>query len=184
MRKSASIILLLILLFNMVGYRAWFYYAEQKADMAMEGRLDKAQYNENELVTLSIPLRNPYQLEQKSFERVNGEISFEGKIFKYVKRRITDGNLVILCIPDNHKMILKNAKSAFGNQANDMTNNPNKNSSHNAQKNFNGSDYEANLYKFHIPLVVSTQTIQNGSLILSLLDNHMTAPGKPPEFRA
>ena len=65
----------------MVGYRAWFYYAEQKADAAMESRLDKDQYNESELVALTIPLNNPYQIEQSGFERVNGEISFRGSTY-------------------------------------------------------------------------------------------------------
>ncbi|HXB29277.1 MAG TPA: hypothetical protein VNW49_05630, partial [Puia sp.] len=69
MRKSVSIILLLVFLFNMIGYRAWFYYAEMKADAAMEARIDKDQYDDNDLITLQIPLYNPYQLEQKTFER-------------------------------------------------------------------------------------------------------------------
>ena len=78
MRKSAAIILLLILLFNMIGYRVWFYYAEQKADMAMESRLDKDQYDENELISITVPLDNPYQLEQSNFERIDGEIQLPG----------------------------------------------------------------------------------------------------------
>ncbi len=121
MRKSASIILLLVLLFNMIGYRAWFYFAEGKADAAMEARIDNDQYDENELVALTIPLYNPYQLEQKSFERVNGEININGKIFKYVKRRVSDGNLILLCIPDNHRNILKKAKSDYENATIDLT---------------------------------------------------------------
>ncbi len=67
MRKSASILLLLILLFNMIGYRALFYYAEKQADVSFEARLDKDLYEENDLVTLKIPLFNPYQVEQKTF---------------------------------------------------------------------------------------------------------------------
>ncbi len=121
MRKSASTILLLVLLFNMIGYRAWFYYAEGKADATMEARLDQDQYDENELVAFTIPLYNPYQLEQKSFERVNGEININGKIFRYVKRRVSDGNLILLCIPDNHKNILKKAKSDYENASIDLT---------------------------------------------------------------
>src|SRR5664279_622544 len=93
----------------MVGYRAWFYYAERKADAAMESRLDKDQYDESELISLSIPLNNPYQNEQSGFERIIGEINFRGNTYKLVKRRITDGILVLLCLPDTRKMVLKKA---------------------------------------------------------------------------
>ena len=67
MRKSASTILLLVLLFNMIGYRAWFYYAEGKADATMEARLDQDQYDENELVAFTIPALQPISAGTKEF---------------------------------------------------------------------------------------------------------------------
>jgi cbb3-type cytochrome oxidase subunit 3 len=73
-RKSAAILLLLILLFNVIGYRAWFYYAEKKSDRQLEAQLDKNQYNEADLVVLKVPLNIPYQLDESQFERVDGEI--------------------------------------------------------------------------------------------------------------
>ncbi len=141
MRKSVSIILLLILLFNMIGYRAWFYYAEKKADATMEARIDKDQYDENDLVTLQIPLYSPYQLEQKTFERTNGEVNINGKTFKYVKRKVSDGNLILLCLADNHKTVLKKAKTDYENVTNDLTANNKSAGRHGIQKSFSGNDY-------------------------------------------
>ncbi len=122
----------------MIGYRAWFYYAEKKADAGMEARIDKDQYDDNDLVTVQIPLYNPYQLEQKTFERANGEVNINGKTFKYVKRKIYDGNLILLCIADNHKTVLKKAKSELGNGVNDLAGN---NRGSRLQKDFSGNDY-------------------------------------------
>ena len=65
----------------MIGYRAWFYYAEKQSDAVMETRLDNEQYSDNDLIALTVPLDNPYQLEQKNFQRVDGEISFGGTSF-------------------------------------------------------------------------------------------------------
>ncbi|MDP4131967.1 MAG: hypothetical protein Q8939_17550, partial [Bacteroidota bacterium] len=149
MRKVAAIFLQCILLFNIAGYRAWFYYAERNADIKMEASLDNNEYNEADLVTLRVPLNMPYQIDNARFERVNGEFSFEGKIYKYVKRRVSNGTLVLLCLPDVQKMHLRKAKTEYGNYANDISSSSNKNTGRSdLQKNHSCSEYEAFLFRF------------------------------------
>jgi hypothetical protein len=165
----------------MVGYRAWFYYAEKKADAAMELRLDKDQYDENDLVALEVPLYNPYQLEQKTFERVDGEISFEGTTYKFVKRRISEGKLILLCIPDTHKMVLKEAKTSYGNNVNDFMGNKKSPSKSTLQKNFNGNDYEDHQFSFQFFNFSISAPMQNEFSIAAISDPHIASPGKPPQ---
>ena len=184
MRKSASIILLLILLFNVIGYRAWFYYAERRADAAMEARLDQDQYNENELVVLKVPLYNPYQLEQKSFERINGEININGKIFKYVKRRVSDGNLILLCIPDNHKNILKKAKSDYENASIDLTCNGKNSGRPGTQKSFSASEYINQCGSVIVCECGSSNFRYATFQISNFKDPNIATPGKPPRSLA
>jgi hypothetical protein len=168
----------------MIGYRAWFYYAEKKADASMEARLDKDQYDENELVSVTIPLYNPYQLDQNSFERVNGEFNYQGKTFKFVKRRIVDGKLVLLCIPDTHKTILKKARTEFGNLTNDLAGNGRNGSRSSLQKNFSGSDYTIHNYHFQITAFSVSSLIPVGFMNADLPYTFISSPGKPPQFRA
>ena len=174
MRKSAAIILLLILLFNMIGYRIWFYYAEQKADMAMESRLDKDQYDVNDLISITVPLDNPYQLEQRNFQRIDGEFNFQGKNFKYVKRKVTDGKLILLCIPDARKMILKKGKAEYGNAANDLAGTSKGSSRSGTQKSFSGNDYISQVFRLDT-------SILNGFVNSKLVSAQVPAPGKPPQ---
>src|SRR5450432_18610 len=182
LRKILSIFLLLVLLFNMVGYRAWFYYAEKKGDASMENRIEKDQYNGYDLFTISIPLNNPYQLEQTRFERIYGEISFEGKIYKYVKRKVSDGKLILICLPNTQKVMLKKAVTEFGNNTTDLSNTTNhKGSRSETQKNFSGSDYTAQLCSFQLPAISALSPIQNGSGMNTLTDVLMASPGKPPQ---
>lgn len=184
LRKYQSIALLLVLLFNVVGYRAWFYYVEMKADLAMETRLDNGQYDENKLIALSVSLDNPYQLEQKSFERVSGEICFEGKIFKYVKRRVFEGKLVVLCIPDDHRMALSNAKSAFGNAVNSLPNNRNTSPHSGFQKNIQGSDY-INEWANGKTWQIAHESLEYYVMpLVGFSEPHIATPGKPPQSRA
>ena len=185
LRKSASVLLLLVLVFNMIGYRAWFYFAEQQSDAVLESRLDQNKYSENELISLSIPLYNPYQLEQKSFERVNGEISYQGTTFKFVKRKISQGNLILLCIPNTGKMLLKKAKSDFANEANNIANTGKGNSGTGTQKMYNGSDFTIHSYHFSIGQPEQTNNMSGTDRFLSnLSDAHVAFPGKPPRFIA
>ncbi len=121
MRKFSAILLLLIFLFNLVGYRFVFTYVQQKSDVQLESSLDNHQYNDADLVTIKVPLSMPYQTVQSNWERVNGEVTFNGKIYKYVKRKIVDGEMVLQCLPDANKMRIQNAKVDFFKNTNDIT---------------------------------------------------------------
>jgi len=183
LRKSAAIILLLILLFNIIGYRVWFYYAEQKADVAMESRLDKDQYNENDLISITVPLDNPYQLEQKNYQRIDGEFNFQGKNFKYVKRKVSDGKLILLCIPDARKMILKKAKAEYGNAANDLSGNSKGSSRSGTQKSFSGNEYTSETFQLSTSILPYPHTsILNGFINTKLVSEYIPTPGKPPQY--
>ena len=165
----------------MAGYRAWFYYAEQKADAAMESMLDKDQYQESELIALTIPLNNPYQKDQSAFVRVNGEINFQGKTYKLVKRKVTDGTVVLLCIQDSHKMVLKKGSTEFGNAISGLAT-TNKNSSRSeTQKNFGSSDY-LRLFANPDPGKMETGTFFHHLFNqVHITDPLISTPVKPPQ---
>jgi hypothetical protein len=183
LRKLLSIFLLLILLFNIVGYRAWFYYAEKFSDATLESRLDKNQFQENDLVTLSIPLNNPYQVDQSGFERSGGEINIQGESFTIVERKLSGGKLQLHCIPNVHKSILKKAKTEYGNDANDLSNNA-KGSRSGSQKNFSGSDYIfefTDKQTFNYAKAINTE---HSLIVIGLTDPYHSLPGKPPRVIA
>ncbi len=169
----------------MFGYRAWFYYAEQHADASMEARLDNDRYDVNELTTLTIPLDNPYQQEQTSFQRATGEISYGGVTYQLVKRKVVDGNLVLVCLSDVHKTMLKKAKSDLANASSDQNSEGKSDSRSNLQKNFNGSDYtEHDFYLNDHLIIADMRRFQTAERMLALSDAHVISLGKPPRSRA
>jgi len=99
----------------------WFHFEQLRADKKIEASIDKDEYNEAELVTIKVPLSLPYQNDTDEFERITGEINFKGKIYKYVKRKIENGNLVLLCLPDKNKMQIEKAKNDLLESSNDFT---------------------------------------------------------------
>lgn len=150
MRKLAAIFLFALFLFNIIGYKIIFCYAQRQSDIQIEASLDKNLYSEAELVTIKIPLSLPYQNEQMKFERVDGEISFNGKIYKYVKRKISEGNLILLCLPDYNKMRIKKEKEDFGKDVNNFAQNTGSKKQENSKSSFSKnslSDYDQVHYK-------------------------------------
>jgi hypothetical protein len=121
LKKLAAILFLALMIFNLAGYRLLFYYAQQRSDKHLRISLDRESYSEKDLVTIKVSLLLPYPPASTSFERVDGEISIKGKIYKYVKRKVQDGQLVLVCLPDKNKMRLENARDDYFKQTSDFT---------------------------------------------------------------
>lgn len=184
MRKLAAILLLFLFLFNLVGYRLYFNYAQQQYDIQLESSLDKHQYNDAELISIKVPLSMPYQTVQSGYERVDGEIKLGGKIYKYVKRRVVNGELELLCLPDQNKMRLQSAKNDYFKTTSDIAmNNDGKKTDGgktNVFKNIT-SDYEQQNTTYTVSIIAVANTSYHSNFILSLTSTPHTPPGQPPD---
>ena len=185
MRKTAAILLLMLIVFNTIGYKLWFTYAMQKADIALETSLDKNNFNQKDLFTLKIPLNLPYQNIGSSFERIDGEITVNGESYKYVQRKVQDDTLYLQCIKHTEKINLLQKSNDYFSKINDVAGNtdakklPGKNSS---LLKFNMADFIAhdiiactnNLY---LPLdnLYTIKSSVNGS------STHLQKLIKPPQ---
>lgn len=113
MKKAIAISLIALIAFNLVGYRIMYVSIGQQHDMVVNANIEKGIYDEANLITISIPLSLPYLQDATGFERVDGEVELNGKIYKYVKRKIAAGHLVLRCLPDTKKSELNNAANSF-----------------------------------------------------------------------
>ena len=114
LRKIATILLLGILLFNLVGYRLLVSYMQDRTDRNMEASLDDNRYDESQLVSVKVPISHlSYYNADNQFERVDGSIELGGVRYKYVKRRIYNDSLELLCLPDRAATMLQAFKNDF-----------------------------------------------------------------------
>ena len=120
MTKPIAIILLIIHIFNMGGYRFVFDKLEKDASVQLIDKLDNDEYSDDQLIEMKVPLPMPYQTNWASFERYNGEIQIEGVHYNYVKRKVWNDTLILLCIPNHDKMQLNSAKEQFFSLVNDL----------------------------------------------------------------
>ena len=121
MKKIIPISLLALFLFNCFGYRLLISYIENKANLQLEEQLDNNNYDDAQLITVKVPVDYlPYYNNSKTFERIDGQIEIQGTLYKYVKRRIYNDSLELLCIPNNTAMKLQKTKNEFFKFINDL----------------------------------------------------------------
>ncbi|HVU57433.1 MAG TPA: hypothetical protein VHD83_20360 [Puia sp.] len=145
MKKVAAILLMGILLFSWYGYKLVSFYLEDKANRQLEARLDEDRYDESELISIKVPSSHlAYFNSSTQFERVDGQIEVGGVQYKYVKRRLFNDSLELLCIPNHTAMRLQTARNQFFQLVNDIQqqDGQGKRSDHSLSKNFSPTDYE------------------------------------------
>ena len=185
MRKLAAILLIFILLFNLCGYRIIIPLMQTKADIRLETRLDNNDYDESQLIEIRVALNMPYQERFTEFERHYGEIEIDGTFYTYVKRKIEGNILVLKCIPNESKQLLKAASNDWVkiNSGIDIDHSgPVKSQQHNTSfaKNF-WSEYDGQEYFYQ----GNFQTLQAKNIFadysLFIPEVVLNTPSQPPE---
>ena len=129
MRKITAILLLLVFVFNLFGYRLFVSFMVNNVDQSLEATLDQKNYNENQLISIKKPINLPYYNNTKNFTRAYGEVELNGVHYKYVKSRIYNDSLEMLCIPNTSKQQLLESKDKFTDVVFDLQKDANKKSS-------------------------------------------------------
>ena len=115
--------LLGIFLFNWCGYRFLTTYLENKANTQLQVALDNNEYDESELISIKIPSNLPYNINATQFEKAEGEVLVKGVIYKYVKRRLNNDSLELMCIKNTAKMNVQHSRDNFFKLVNDLQHN-------------------------------------------------------------
>ena len=110
------------MLFNLVGYRFTLDYLQQQQQQATTFKIDKAEYSDDELISVKTVLNLPYYNSSPEFERAYGSMNINGVEYDYVKRRVYNGTLELLCLPNQEKTKLQSVKTDFLKLSVDQTN--------------------------------------------------------------
>lgn len=120
LKKIAAILFLLILAFNFCGYRWLLSYMEEKATVRLEQKLDAGDYDESQLVEVKIPAKLLYHSNQTEYETFYGETEWNGEYYQYVKRKLSNDTLYLLCIAHTEKNKIQAVKTDFFKFVNDI----------------------------------------------------------------
>jgi hypothetical protein len=131
-----------MLLFNWCGYQLLNAYLENRSFLQLRVKLDGNNYSESELISLKVPAANlSYYNCSKQFIRVDGQIEVGGIQYNYVKRRLFNDSIEMICIPNHEATHLNKIKNDFFNLVNDLQHpGQNKKTDSHSNKSFSGDD--------------------------------------------
>ncbi len=105
-----------------------------KADTNLQVALDNKTYNQADLFLVKIPINLPYQNNWTSFERVDGEVNFEGETYRFVQRKVENDTMYLQCIRHAEKTNIQQKANDFLGKTTDISSsNASKKSSQNQQ---------------------------------------------------
>ena len=123
MKKLAAILLLGIFLFNLAGYRWLITYLENKAIACLDETISNFAYSEAELISIKTPVTVPYYNNSSVFESADGEVNINGNYYRFVKHRIYNDSVELLCIPDHSRKDLMSTQDDYFKLVNDLQQN-------------------------------------------------------------
>jgi hypothetical protein len=158
---------------------------EQHADRMLIADLDKNNYSESELISIKVPVVHlSYYVNSRDFERVDGKIEIEGVQYNYVKRRLFNDSLELLCIPNKKATQLKTARDEFFKLVNDLQHpgHSKKADQHTASfKCFNGEYYpEKDPFVIAVQTAVSLKAADRYLLQIPFVS--LSRAGQPPDL--
>ena len=71
------------------------------------------------MFTIKTPVTLPYYTNSLQFETVNGAIEMDGIEYEYIKRRIYNDSIELVCLPNVEKQNLESARDQFVRLSND-----------------------------------------------------------------
>jgi hypothetical protein len=171
--------LLAVHLFNLAGYTLLFKYFIQRSDKRLIQQIDNNQYNDSELIEVKIALHTPYVTSWSDYERVDGEVNVNGVYYNYVKRKVHNDTLHLLCLPNKNKTRLNAARIDYANKVQDVP--TNKDDAGKLTKNPAGSEYDQPVIQFQLAGVLTAISIQFQHPAPTVIRSFITAPFHPPQ---
>ena len=183
MKKLAAIFLLCLFAFNWFGYRLFMDVLEQQANKSFQAKLDKDQYETAGLIEVRIPLNLPY-VSNSSFERYEGQTEINGVHYNYVKRRLVNDTLILVCISNDTKNELRAAKTDIFKQVNDLQA-PNKKTNSSGERGLKNPLNDYLLNENTGLVLLQDQSLAHHSLYLDNLSSLLQpVQQQPPDYRS
>ncbi len=152
----------------------------QQSNQQFVQQLDQHAYNESELVEVGIPLHLPYIQNSGAFERIDGSVENNGIHYNFVKRRIHNDTLYIMCLPNQQKTELAKGKSSYAGEVNDFASGKKEKES-TVKKAGPNAEYSNEIAQYNFVLTDNILSQKNNTLTTPLVTTTSPTPEHPPK---
>ena len=114
MKKTVSVLLLLVFVFNLGGYYFLFWVLKAKTNQELSIQLDEGDFDQSETIEIKIPITLPYPLQSNGFERQTGQFVYKQEHYQLVKQKYENDTLTVVCVRDIQTKRLTRAMDFFG----------------------------------------------------------------------
>ena len=172
--------MLIVYLFNLAGYNFLFHYYIQQSDKLISQRADIDDFSTASLIEVKVKLNLPYITDWSDYQRYDGQVEVNGVHYNYVKRKISQDTLHLLCLPNETKTKLYHTSTDYAVRANDLpAEKQDKNSESN--KNFVQEGRKVPSVQFRFTAFDKGKAIENHTYCSALTVTYISSPGEPPE---
>ncbi len=182
MKKLAAILLMSVFVFNLFGYKLWVFVAEQNASKQLTAAVENSRYSDDQLIVIKRQISLPYYNNTSTYTMADGEVEMNGVVYRYVKYRIFDNMLEMLCLPNTQKTNIKKAKDDYFSNTADIQKNSsekNKPTNNNVKKSF--SDFEMYGFEKSHAIIAANNAPYSASYKLNLGLLYKETMEQPPD---
>lgn len=113
MRKLLSLLLVLLMFLNVMGYYWILTGMEFHSVQSVESRLNTDNYSEAETITFKFHLAAPYLTNQNDYERAEGQFEYNGEYYHLVKQQYANDTLQLVCIKNHDSKRINTALNDY-----------------------------------------------------------------------
>ena len=164
-----------------MGYKAFYFYQIQKADLRLESKILASDLSSEKLITIKIPLNLPYLTDWADYQSMEGEVVYKKETYRYIKKKITRDTAFLICVDHHEKSKLQKNSDEFFNKVNDITTNGSKKETVKQVKNDffeNAATHEFLMTYCYVNLINSVFTLLPINSVFLKTDHN------PPEYNS
>ena len=120
MRKLISLLLILVLAFNWLGFDLVVAIMNHTITASTQRNINEGNYDRNSLIEIKVAVNLPYTTDWSEFQQANGSFVLNGVAYNFVEQKFEKGFMIYHCLPNEKGTALTQAEKHFFADAHDI----------------------------------------------------------------
>ena len=172
--------MLALLLFNLGGYMLLFQYFINRSDSIVFDQINNNRYKPADLVEIKIPANFKTIENWDEYAPVSGQVRLKDTCYNFAYLKMTKDTMYLLCLPNKEKARLKNAKTVYAREVNEIPLNE-KTRIPLIKLNIFESDYNYTTIQYQPVISAEVLKIMPDYAFLNIIKIPIGVPGQPPD---